>query len=343
MQLRLPNLPPFVEDTARTAYQAAMRIRHRAVSRILHLDAVEQRFEHHITHCVRPRWEALGAVRHSHFFSLNEFVHSPTLRPGAISIAHNGLPLDMSLRIKQGAPLLVVLHGAASEDVHLPFLSGQSVSKNLAVSKLSLSDPSLYLNPGLNLSWFAGNTHQPRLHDDLTRVITKVAHHCGAPRIILLGGSGGGFAAISLAARLEHATAVAMNPQTDIFRYHHNHVNAYIDMAWGGDRELFISQGVHNLSRTLLKSTARPQILYMQNSNDDFHVAHHLQRFIKEIGDYPFSLLQKPWRDGHTPPPKPLISRVLALLAANQYAQLAALGFVHHGSAAGDAVGSSGQ
>ena len=238
----------------------------------------------------------------------------------------------MSLRVKEGTPLLVILHGAANEDVRLPFLSGQSISKDLPVSKLSISDPSLYCDPKLNLSWFAGNEYQPRLVEDLAAIISKVSVHCKAPRIVLLGGSGGGFAAINLAARLSNATAVAMNPQTDIFRYHANHVKAYIDLAWAGDRERFITQDVHNLSSAIKASETKPTIVYLQNSNDTFHAINHLQKFTSEVANVPFYKLQAPWRDGHTPPPKSLISQVLKLVVNDEFEGLKQLGFVYHGT-----------
>ena len=95
-------------------------------------------FEVRISHCRRPRWQNLGNLSHKHYISLDSFMHSSELVPGAISIAHNGVPIDMSLKIEQNTPLLVVLHGAAPVDVELPFLSGRSVSKQLNLSLIHI-------------------------------------------------------------------------------------------------------------------------------------------------------------------------------------------------------------
>ena len=285
-------------------------------------------FEVRISHCRRPRWQNLGNLSHKHYISLDSFMHSSELVPGAISIAHNGVPIDMSLKIEQNTPLLVVLHGAAPVDVKLPFLSGQSVSKQLNCSKLSISDPSLYLSEELNLSWYAGNIHQPRLLSDIAEIIKKTAQSLDAPRIILLGGSGGGFAAINLAARLPHATAIAMNSQTDILRYHPSHVSKYVEEAWSGNRQLFMSQGVHNLAAALRNSVTKPNVIYLQNENDDFHVKNHLEKFMNELPDFRFELLLEPWEDGHTPPPKELIAATVKRVVETTSADLSSLGFI---------------
>lgn len=291
-------------------------------------------FEVRIPHCHRARWENVGRIHHSHFISLNSFMQSSMLTPGAISIAHKGLPVDMSLKAKPGTPLLVVLHGAAATDVRLPFLSGQSVSRQLNCSKLSISDPSLYLSKNLNLSWYAGNVNQPTLLSDIAGIISKAAQILNAPKIVLLGGSGGGFAAINLAARLQHSTAIAMNPQTDILRYHPLHVATYIKQAWNGDKPQFIRQASHNVAEVLENSQTKPTVLYLQNKKDEFHVKNHLNKFKDELPGFRFELLMKPWNDGHTPPPKELISATLKKVIEEPESDLAKLGFITQGPSA---------
>lgn len=288
-------------------------------------------FQVRIPYCRRARWENLSTIHHSYFISHDSFMRSSKLIPGAISIAHKGLPVDMSLKAEPGTPLLVVLHGAAATDVRLPFLSGQSVSKQLKCSKLSISDPTLYLSESLNLSWYAGNAHQPKLLSDIAEIISKTAQLLDAPRIILLGGSGGGFAAINLAARLQHSTAIAMNPQTDILRYHPSHVANYVKQAWDGDRAQFLRQASHNLAEVLERSQTEPNLLYLQNEKDEFHVKNHLEKFVAELPEFSFELLLKPWNDGHTPPPKKLIANTLKQVLEDPAPNLAQLGFVSQG------------
>ena len=290
-------------------------------------------FEVRISHCRRPRWQSLGNVSHKHYISLDSFMRSSEPVPGAISIAHNGVPIDMSLKVEQSTPLLVVLSGAAPVLVRIPFLSGQSVSKHLNCSKLSISDPSLYLSEKLNLSWYAGNIHQPHLLSDIAGIIKKTAQSLDASRIILLGGSGGGFAAINLASRLPHATAIAMNPQTDILRYHPAHVSNYVEEAWFGNRQLFLRHGVHNLAAALHNSVTKPNVLYLQNENDDFHVKNHLEKFMNELSNFRFELLLEPWEDGHTPPPKELIADTVKRVVETASPDLSSLGFIRQESA----------
>lgn len=246
------------------------------------------------------------------YSSLRNFEQAPTLSSGIYEIWENGLPIDISLKILKGAPLVVVFHGAANPDVRLPWLSGHGVLSSLPVSHLSISDPSLYLNPALNLAWFAGSSIQSNLPDLLTRIISKVKASTIASQLILLGGSGGGFASLRLAPEFSECTAVVMNPQTVVEKYHRPHVDRYIKLAWEGNKKLFRDTTEGSAINAIKSSNNSPTVFYLQNSRDSFHAKAHLAPFLEEFsGTNNFYLLQKAWNDGHTPPPKELITDVM--------------------------------
>lgn len=278
--------------------------------------------------CTRERFRYLETTRLHGFDSLPAFLTETNLRGGVYSIAHNGLPIDFSLRIVPGTPLFVVLHGAADVDVNLPFLSGAGITKDLGCSVLSISDPSLYLHRDLNLSWFAGNHAQPHLLDDLAQLVTHVRSLTDAPRLIFFGGSGGGFASLSLASLVPEATAIVMNPQIAIQRYHKMHVDRYVDLAWDYDLKNFRRTCRSNVEATLGQSIYFPTIYYIQNSRDIFHVKNHLRpfrdRFLNRADTY---LLLDAWDDGHTPPPKPMIRKILEAGITSDHSALESLGF----------------
>lgn len=235
----------------------------------------------------------------------------------------------MALQARADAPLVVVFHGATEKDFRLPFLSGQTVTAGLPVSKLFLSDPSLYLSPDLALCWFAGNEYQPNLMGDLRSIINKVLAVTGGDRVITIGGSGGGYASLRMAMALgPKAAAVVMNPQTDPRRYLPHVVTAYSTLAWPTRG---LPDGL-DLCTTLggLTAETSPTFYYLQNSQDLSHVHGHLDPFLKAKGfDGKGWLLMGEWGDGHIPPPKPVIRRTLELaLAEPAPEQLLDEGFV---------------
>ncbi|WP_206448792.1 hypothetical protein [Agrococcus sp. KRD186] len=56
----------------------------------------------------------------------------------------------------------------------------------------------------------------------------------------------------------------------------------------------------------------RGAVAYMQNLNDSSHIERHLKPFMAQMhGDNEVYLLAEAWRQGHTPPPKSLLTATL--------------------------------
>lgn len=263
--------------------------------------------------------QAFLANRYS-FETLEQF-ESASIDTGNFSVWYRGLSIDFSLRVKPKTPLVVVFHGAAPTDVKLPFLSGSGITADTGSSVLLLSDPSLYLSENLHLAWFSGSAVQFDLVSVTGRIISRIYQDSGASHLVFLGGSGGGFASLNQLGNFPEATAIAMNPQTDILRYHQPSVQRYLDTAWESDWLQFDAEC--HLSVFPAVDRAKEfggRIFYLQNSNDDFHVENHLAPFRERYGQTDdFLLLLEPWRDGHTPPPKEIIKLVLTAALTREY------------------------
>ncbi|MDR7329896.1 alpha/beta hydrolase family protein [Corynebacterium guangdongense] len=270
----------------------------------------------------RPRNNTVAVDNSRSFADVNAF-HASRPSSGVSTVWHRGLPIDMSMSLKKGAPLIVVFHGATNVDVRLPWLSGLGITAALETSRLSISDPSLYMDPDLNLSWFSGSHIQPDLIDVLAQIIKKVTVATSARRIVLFGGSGGGYISLRLIEYFPWATAVVMNPQTDIEKYHEKHVQRYVDLAWKGDRNLLRSSSGTTVFDSVEAAKGTAKVVYLQNSNDTFHLAAHLAPFRERFGGTErFILLEEAWRDGHTPPPKEDITKILSAAAKDDWQAL---------------------
>lgn len=124
--------------------------------------------------------------------------------------------LDFLLSNKASDTFVVSLHGAVDRSRgSLPryeWFKSLNATNN---SCLFLSDPALEVNPELRLGWFLGSNSLD-LHKELAQVIQTLKPKVGAKRIILLGLSGGGLAALQISRLIPGSTALVFNPRTEI-------------------------------------------------------------------------------------------------------------------------------
>ncbi|AOZ71949.1 hypothetical protein BK816_00455 [Boudabousia tangfeifanii] len=241
---------------------------------------------------------------------------SSDIKSGINTIFDNGVPIDFFLDLKKSNVLIVVFHGAVlDENIHLPWLSGTNISYGLDASRLSISDPSLYLAPDIKVGWFIGNKHQQNLQNTIVRLIRKIANDSGIERIVFIGGSAGGYASLYFSSFFPGSYAVVYNPQISIENHRYSMVREYLIKCWDG-REIY--QIVDSENPPCFDISSRYQedrsnhVLYFQN-NDDFHLNLHRDSFEYDEGnDIKFFIGN--WGDGHAPLPKDALKRILIML-----------------------------
>jgi len=174
---------------------------------------------------------------------------------------------------------LIVMSGAVSdrENKEAPLFSGLELAKRCNLPIVAISDPTLDLDKTLNLSWYAGNIHQTDLQKKIVNIVESIVSTYKLKPIIV-GGSGGGFAATQLAmGAAMQSVALVWNPQTDITKYVRPFVEKYIRSAFNADLDL--SNGSDeakalfenlNINYKLMESPANcsTKVLYLQNKSD---------------------------------------------------------------------------
>ena len=83
---------------------------------------------------------------------------------------------------------------------------------------LFFSDPGLDLDARMILAWFAG-TEEVDQHAEIANMIRGHAERLGLDKVLLVGNSGGAFAALQLSAYLPGSKVVAFNPQIQVKHY----------------------------------------------------------------------------------------------------------------------------
>ena len=230
------------------------------------------------------------------------------LKSGVHEISYGDGTLDLLVEKSPSKSLLVIFHAAAGLSHTTPIFTGRRIAQSADASILFVSDPSLDL--GVRIGWFAGDQYRP-LQTDLPRIIQHVASNTGADRIIFFGPSAGGFASLYYSHVFPNSLSVAVNPQTAISRYYGHLAESYYSAAWPDEEQRL---GLVDDIVPLYQDEFTNYVVYMQNSQDDFHIKHHLRPWEEatssSLGSRWF-LLCDDWGDGHTPPPAFFLESVL--------------------------------
>lgn len=195
--------------------------------------------------------------------------------------------------------ITVMFHGDLSTRSAMiaPFFAGRGVQT--AVNKgpiICFSDPIVEMDSECTLAWFAGSAAL-----DVPNIIAAVIDSLTLtdPRSVwLVGGSGGGFAALNIGHRTRRPVSVAVwNPQSAVARYIPERVLPYLRSAFpdlqttNGERALedtckYISRAARRdfaLEQIIEHGRAPERILVLQNYND-WHIIPHTAPLIDALG-----------------------------------------------------------
>lgn len=279
--------------------------------------------------------------------SLSEFLEGLDFMDGIHRIPFEDTTLDILVQGLQNSSsrgkgvCLVGLGGALSNRVGTkpPYFSGRGVAAKLKLPLIAISDPSFSLSETLPLAWYAGNSKVPRLALTIAKILDSIADRYGL-RLVLFGGSGGGFASLAQSCLLKcTSTAVVWNPQTSIGEYAPEVVLQYIKTAFpelsdevagalvltSTERKQRIAELLQNTgvlhSLLNIPRSDNSKILYLQNRHD-WHVGAHAKPYLghkdwKRLGPTSFAqgssmaLHLGNWGAGHTAAPAELITRLV--------------------------------
>lgn len=222
-----------------------------------------------------------------------------------------------------------------------PFFSGMNIARSAGLPLIAVADPTLGLDEDLPLGWYAGNASVTDLSEGIARLLDAVAYRFDK-RLILFGGSNGGFAALRQATLLHaHSTILVWNPQTSISEHlWPRYIIDYIVVAFphlkrdaddlrasksigsAGIRKILDKTGVvHDVCDLVVSPQA--DIIYLQNQSDE-HVGAHATPYFKRyecrrIGKASYSCSGEGrsgihfgnWGNGHVVPPLGVLVSVI--------------------------------
>lgn len=213
-----------------------------------------------------------------------------TLQEGRFSVTLDGGRFEACYWPKPGKRLYVLLSGARDLKTKAwPNFDRWSWAPLFPGSVLCIADPTLALDTTrLRIGWYAGTATQDWTQS-LADLVRQVSHTIGAlsSQVICYGSSAGGFGALALAARLGDATAVAINPQTDVLKYHVRPVRQFLKLAFpdqDGKEALTPGQRLRLSALEAVLAATQVKCLLVQNRKDLHHYREHFTPLAKRAG-----------------------------------------------------------
>ena len=218
-----------------------------------------------------------GAIELPDSGKLDDLAAQANLKSGVYSIGAE-TPIIARWQNKDSAVTLVTFSAALTKNAAptVPIFSGRRTTSDLKSNVLMISDPSLILSKDLMLGWYAGNAVLGEVQSEIAKIISVFA---GDTRLVLFGASGGGFAALDQATRLPGATALVINPQTDITKY--PYYSRYKEIVWG-DKYAGPSEESLPIRTNVLDEYSTPvdaRVIYVQNVEDKHHFVDQMKPF----------------------------------------------------------------
>lgn len=175
--------------------------------------------------------------------------------------------------------LYVTFHGAVRlQNDRYPRFDRIGSSARLGRSVLAFADPTLTLSPSLRLSWYLGGRAWDPIAT-IVQVIERVTRLIYAKRVVLVGGSGGGFAAMRIGQFLPDALVYVFSPQSAVLSYRPQVVAEYFEAGFPGEQVQAVVDA--DPGRFSMRSLYRglggngPTLYYLQSVRDPMHLVDH--------------------------------------------------------------------
>lgn len=206
---------------------------------------------------------------------------------------------------------------------HLLFSLG-GVAQKLGVGLISISDPSINISEKLHLGWYLGNNINKNITTEIALLLDNLIEKTGK-KLILTGGSGGGFAALNIHSHMrlaKYAKSFVWNPQTDITKYNMPAIKRYFNVCVDEKDELTLKSIEQRLIEKKIPYKVEQRVdleqLIFINGYDHAHLRKHVRSYINNLDEKKFRVFVGNWGYGHTQPPQQVIVNVINAIVQNK-------------------------
>jgi len=186
--------------------------------------------------------------------------------------------------ISKNSDSLIIRFQGALDQMKTPYpFFGYGLSNDLDANIITIADPSLRLSPNLKSCWYIGD-FEVNTQAELPIIINDIINLLGIKKIIFVGASSGGFAALYFSYFFPNSLAIVINPQTVVGNIDLNSSkNQYYSTCFPGLNHSEIHAGrITNLS-DIYKTTINNYVVYIQNSTAFGDLFQHVFPFMHGI------------------------------------------------------------
>lgn len=221
--------------------------------------------------------------------------------------------------------ILIGLHGALERSkITPPAFFFRGVARESSVGLIAISDPSINISEKLHLGWYLGNNINKNITKEIAEFLDKLIEKTGK-KIILTGGSGGGFAALNIHSHMllaNKAKSFVWNPQTDITKYNLPAIRRYFNVCVEEEADLDIKYIENKLIEKKIPYKVEQRLdleqLIFINGYDHAHLRKHVRSYINSTGANKFRVFVGNWGYGHTQPPQKTIIDTIKSIINNK-------------------------
>lgn len=198
----------------------------------------------------------------------------------------NGPHLQVYSRIQESETLRIVFHGAVRPDVdEYPRFDRVSTMLRTEDSFLSFADPTLTIDNSIRLAWYCG-TEKWSPDELIIELIKKAMEKSGAKKLIFIGGSGGGFAAMKYSYQFSDSLCFVFSPQTSAPKYVGGAFPALLEKGYSGiNNEEALKKFPRRFENiSIYSSGSKNKLYYMQNLTDNLHIINQYIPFAQAVG-----------------------------------------------------------
>ena len=245
--------------------------------------------------------------------SLDSFLKTKLIQ-GIQVIPFGDSVLEVLVQDRRAKTTLVLFHAAVDpRKTSLPVFIGHQLTEELDANLVFMSEPSLEL--GASIGWFTGDPSRDLQHD-LVKVLGHIQSGLKKAKYLMFyGSSAGGFASLYYSHQFPNSLAIVANPQTDIVKYHPEHVTKFLERVWKTDDIQEVSAQTEVCS---LYGESFPNFVgYLQNSDDELHIQEHCLPWAEVTQQFEDrrAFLIDYWGEDHAPPNFFLLQGILQYAA----------------------------
>lgn len=185
--------------------------------------------------------------------------------------------------------LIVAFHGAVARNTDRSVFDRTRNVKSVSrfAHQISIFDPTIVRNEKLSMGWYLGDQVYPA-QSVLQKFIARIIETLQAERVIFMGSSGGGFAALYFGFHHPGSIVIPIVSQARIPHYYSGHgIRAfprYCSTCWPDLSEDEVAERVCvDVTKLYASKPFHNAVIYLMSPGDTRHFAHHATPFLSAV------------------------------------------------------------